>query len=122
MPSPLTSPSVTATGYGPVLKDCWAPKAAVVDPGAVALRSTDTELAPPLAVTTSGKPSPLTSPTATLMGPLPVAKVCWPAKAGVDAPGAVLFKNTDTVLLPWLATITSGMPSPFTSASATDTG
>ena len=29
---------------------------------------------------------------------MPVAKVCWAAKVGVVAPGAVVFSSTDTVL------------------------
>src|SRR5260370_445201 len=63
-----------------------------------------------------------TSATATEWGGLPVAKVCWVAKEGVVAPGAVVFNSTDTVLSVALATTRSGLPSPLTSATATATG
>ena len=50
----------------------------------------------------SGLPSPFTSAAVTESGPLvrtgPVAKVCWAAKLGVAAPGAVVFRSTETVL------------------------
>ena len=55
-------------------------------------------------------------------GPLPVAKVCWAAKVGVVAPGAVVFSSTDTVFESQFATIRSGLPSPFKSAVVTDWG
>ena len=70
----------------------------------------------------SGLPSPLTSATATESGSTPVAKVCWAAKEAVVAPGAVVFSSTLTLLLPALATTRSGLPSPLTSATATETG
>ena len=79
-------------------KVCWAAKLAVVAPGAVVFSSTDTVLEPVLATRRSGRPSPFTSAAATERGPLPVAKVCWAAKLGVVAPGAVVFSSTDTVL------------------------
>ena len=46
----------------------------------------------------SGLPSPFTSAAATETGSAPAAKVCWAAKEGVVAPGAVVFSSTDTVL------------------------
>ena len=61
--------------------------------------STDTVLGP-LATARSGRPSPLRSATATEMGSLPTAKVCWAAKAGGGGPAAVVFSSTDTVLEP----------------------
>ena len=45
----------------------------------------------------SGRPSPFRSAAVTESGTLPVAKVCWAAKEGVVAPGAVVFSSTDTV-------------------------
>jgi hypothetical protein len=39
----------------------------------------------------------LISAAATEFGLLPVAKVCWAAKLGVVAPGAVVLSSTDTV-------------------------
>ena len=51
-------------------------------PGAVVFSSTDTVSEFELATTRSGLPSPLTSAAATEPGSLPVAKVCWAAKAG----------------------------------------
>ena len=53
---------------------------------------------PWLATTRSGLPSPLRSPPPRSRGLAPVAKVCWAAKEGVAAPGAVVFSSTDTVL------------------------
>ena len=42
----------------------------------VSLMSTDTVFVPKLAVTRSGPPSPLKSPTVTELGPLPAPKFC----------------------------------------------
>ncbi len=53
---------------------------------------------------------------------MPVAKVCWVAKLGVAAPGAVVLSSTETVLLLKFATIRSGLPSPLTSAAVTEIG
>ena len=70
-----------------------------------------------LATMRSGRPSPFTSATTTESGALPVAKVCWAAKLGVVAPGAVVFSSTDTVLR--IGTVgddeVGGRPSPFRS-------
>src|SRR5262249_42613229 len=52
----------------------------------------------------------------------PVTNVFCTANDGVSAPGTVVFKSTDTVLSSRLATTRSGLPSPLTSASATDLG
>src|SRR5262249_27394780 len=96
-------------------------KEAVAEPGVVVLSSTDTPLA---LVIRSGLPSPLTSATATnteLEAP-GVAKSCVGAKVGVVAPGAVVLRNTDTLLEIRLATATSGLPSPLKSPIATDLG
>src|SRR5262249_21246473 len=107
-PSPLTSPTATELGLLPVAKVCWGAKDGVVAPGAVVFSSTDTVALKVLATRRSGRPSPLTSPTATELGALPVSTVCWGAKEGVVAPGAVVFSSTDTVALPVLATRRSG--------------
>src|ERR1022692_3360619 len=69
----------------------------------------------------SGLPSPLTSATATESGANPVAKFTAAAKVGA-APGVVVFSSTDTVSSPLLTTTRSGLPSPLTSAIATETG
>src|SRR5262249_39971273 len=114
-PSPLTSQTATAPGRVPVAKAWWGAKDGMVAPAAVVFGSTDTVALPRVATRRSGGPSPLTSPTATEMGPVPVAKVCWGAKDGVVAPAAVVFSSTDTVALPKLATRRSGRPSPLTS-------
>ncbi len=126
-PSPLTSPSATAKGSLPVAKVCWGAKEGVVAPGAVVLSSvvfssTPTFLSEELATRRSGLPSPLTSPNAAEKGLLPVAKVCWAAKEDVADPGAVVFSSTPTVPSPSLATRRSGLPSPLTSPTATETG
>jgi hypothetical protein len=44
------------------------------------------------------------------------------AKEGVDEPAGVVFSSTDTVLLNWLATTRSGLPSPLKSPIATEVG
>src|SRR5947209_826167 len=92
-------------------------------PADVVFSSTDTLRSFWLATSRSGRPSPFTSATATEIGPLPTPKLVGPAKVGVVAPGAVVFSSTDT-LLPALklATSRSGLPSPFTSAAATEDG
>ena len=91
-------------------------------PGAVVFSSTDTVLSFEFATIRSGLPSPLTSAAVTEDGSLPVAKVCWVAKQGVVAPGAVVFSSTDTVLPSEFATIRSGLPSPLRSAAVTEIG
>src|SRR5262249_39141482 len=108
LPSPFTSDAATERGLFPVAKVCWVANDAGVAPGAVVLTSTDTVSSFCLAPIRSGLPSPFTSDAATERGAVPVAKVCWVAKDGVLAPGAVVFNSTDTVLLVKLATIRSG--------------
>ena len=103
-------------------KFCAAAKLGVVAPGAVVFKSTDTVLESVFATTMSGLPSPLRSAIDTEAGLLPVAKFCLAAKLGVAAPGAVVFKNTDTVLDPAFATTMSGLPSPLRSAIDTEAG
>ncbi len=115
MPSPLTSAAVTEAGSDCVAKVCWVAKLGEAAPGAVVLSSTETVLPLKFATIRSGLPSPLTSAAVTAFGPLPVAKVCWAAKLGAEAPGAVVLSSTDTVLPPPFATIRSGLPSPLTS-------
>ena len=61
------------------------------------LSSTDTVPESSFATIRSGLPSPLMSAAVTESGSLPVAKVCWVAKVGVVAPGAVVLSSTDTV-------------------------
>src|SRR5262249_60121269 len=46
----------------------------------------------------SGRPSPLTSPTATELGALPVAKVCWGRKAAL---ASGLDRTTPKVRFDW---------------------
>jgi len=77
------------------------------------LSSTDTVLLFWFAAIRSGLPSPLTSATVTENGEASVAKLCWVAKLGVVAPGAVVLSSTETALSPWSATIRSGLPSPL---------
>src|SRR5262245_45522815 len=102
-PSPLTSATATETGSGPTVKDCCAWKEPSPLPN-----STDTlplkvpvdgsKLPPELAVLRSGRPSPLTSATATADGVEKPDTVCW-LKESVVAPGAVWFRNTVSELL-----------------------
>src|SRR5271166_3871509 len=121
-PSPFKSATATERGSTPVAKDCWAAKLGVVAPAAVVFSSTDTVPEYKLATMRSGRPSPFKSATATERGSTPVAKVCWAAVLGVVAPAAVVFSSTDTVSEPKLATMRSDLPSPFKSATATDSG
>src|SRR5262249_47025743 len=97
--SPLPSAAATEYGEAPGAKGCWAAKEAVVAAGAVVFSSSDTVVEPKkgLARRRSGRPSPLTSAAATETGTEPVAKVCWAAKEGTVAPGAVVFSSTDAV-------------------------
>src|SRR5208282_979882 len=122
LPSPLTSAAVTEDGQLPTANVCWVAKLGVVAPGAVLLSSTETVPLLEFATIRSGLPSPLTSAAVTEAGPMPTAKVCWVAKLGVVAPGAVVLSSTDTVPLPPFATIRSGLPSPLTSATVTEAG
>ena len=71
-------------------------KLAVVAPGAVVLSSTETVLPVSFATIKSGKPSPLSVGHRHRHGAMPVAKVCWVAKVGVVAPGAVVLSSTET--------------------------
>src|SRR5262249_52705151 len=121
-PSPLTSPSATEKGARPVAKGCWGAREGEEGPGAVSVSSSLTVAVLTLATRRSGKPSPLTAPSATETGPRPVAKVCWGANEAVSDPGAVSFSSTPTVALFLLATRRSGRPSPLTSPSATEVG
>ncbi len=103
-------------------KVCWGAKLGVAAPGAVVLSSTETVLSPSFATIRSGLPSPLTSAAVTEAAAPPTAKVCWVAKLGVVAPGAVVLSSTETVSSRAFATIRSGMPSPLTSAAVTECG
>src|SRR5262249_581854 len=97
----------------------WGAKDGMVAPAAVVFSSTDTVALPMLATSRSGRPSPLTSPTATELGWVPVGKVCWGAKDGVVAPAAVVFSSTDTVPLPKLADRKRGRQGPLADPAAT---
>ena len=122
-PSPFTSFNTIEVGVLPVAKVCWGAKLGAAAPAAVVLNSTDTLAESPLATARSSRPSPFTSPSATEVGLLPVAKVCWAAKIGVvTAPAAVVFSSTDTLAELSLATARSDRPSPFTSPNTTEIG
>ena len=120
MPSPFKSPIATDIGRlpVPVVNVAWATNVGAVAPGAVVFASTLTVLSFLLAMTMSGLPSPFKSPTATALGLVPVANVTWAAYVGAVAPGAVVLRNTLTVLSDWLTMARSGLPSPFKSAVA----
>src|SRR4051812_41155800 len=78
--------------------------------------------------------SPLTFATATEVGLEPTAKVCRDAKLDTLAPDTVVFSSTLAALstrvggsvekskVAWLATTRSGLPSPSTSAAASEVG
>src|SRR5262249_25507411 len=65
----------------------------------------------------SGLPSLLKSPTARAVGCGPAAKVTGAAKLTVEPPGAVVFRDTQT--LPPERRARSGLPSSLKSATAT---
>src|SRR5262249_35882777 len=119
---PFSSPTATERGLVPVAKVCWGAKDGVVAPAAVVFNSTDTVSLAKLATRRSGRPSPLTSPTATELGWVPVAKVCWAAKDGMVAPAAVVFSSRDTVAPATLATRSSALPLPDALPTATERG
>src|SRR5260370_14190561 len=122
IPTPSRPAALPDSGAVPVAKVCWAAKLGVGAQAVVVLSSTDTVLPFSSATSRSGLPSPLTSAAVTEAGPLPVAKVCWAAKLGVAAPGAVVLSSTDTVPSLLFATIRSALPSPLTSAAVTEAG
>jgi hypothetical protein len=122
LPSRFTSLALTETGSTPVAKVCWVAKLGVAAPGAVVLSSTETVLLLKFATIRSGLPSPLMSEAVTEAGSRPVVKVCWVAKLGVAAPGAVVLSSTDTVSPLKFVTTRSGLPSPLTSAVITEYG
>src|SRR5258707_740157 len=121
-PSASTSAAVTAVGWVPAPKLVAALKLGTAAPAGVVFSSTDTVLETLLATSRSGRPSAFTSIAATESGPVPGLKLVAALKLGTAAPGAVVFRSTDTVVAPLLATSRSGRPSPFTSAVATDSG
>src|SRR5579863_8976167 len=117
------SPVVTKAGSSPTANVVCAVKLAVVAPGAVVLRSTDTVPDGPKPPTIrSGRPSPLRSAAVTPVGVSPTANVCCASKVGAVAPGAVVFSSTDTEDDPRLETIKSFSPSPLRSAVVTEYG
>ena len=120
LPSPFRSADVTEAGSLPVAKVCWAANDGVMAPGTVVFSSTDTVFPLSFATIRSGLPSPLRSAAVGEAGTLPVAKVCWAAKAGLVIASAVVFSSTDTVFDWEFATIKSSWPSPFKSADVTD--
>ena len=70
-----------------------------------------------MATARSGSPSPLKSPTATEVGPLPAAKL----RAAWKLPSPLL-KGTETLSEMELVTARSGSPSPLKSPTATEVG
>src|SRR5207247_9970035 len=66
--------------------------------------------------------APLKSYIAIENGALPVAKFAAGAKLRFMAPGADVFRSTDTESEPAFATARSGQPSPSTSPTATEYG
>src|SRR5262249_61255720 len=88
----------TEWGWEPVATAGWRAKDGVLPPADVVFSSTDTVPLPMLATRRSGRPSPLTSPTATELGALPVAKVCWGRKAAL---ASGLDRTTPNVRFDW---------------------
>ena len=122
LPSPLTSAMVTETGWLPVAKVCWAAKLGVVAPGAVVLSRTETVLAAPIRDDQVGLAVAVDVGRRHRHRGAPAANVCWVAKLGVVAPGAVVLSSTETVCRLQFATIRSGLPSPLMSAAVTENG
>src|SRR5689334_5872153 len=77
----------------------------------------DTLLEPLFAVTRSGRPSPLKSPTATEEGYRPAEKLTAGWKVPLPLPSTM-----DTLLEPMFPVTRSGRPSPLKSPTATDSG
>src|SRR5207302_8430207 len=111
-------------GSLPTAKTCESANDGVLAPAAVVFTKTDTKLFAPfkLPTTRSARPSPLKSPTATDCGLVPTAKGFGAARVGVVPPAAVVFRNTDTVLSPWLTRAKSGRPSLLKSATTAASG
>ena len=59
-------------------------------------KNTETVVEIRFATAISGFPSPLKSPIETESGSIPVVKSVFAVKEGVEAPEAVVFKNTET--------------------------
>src|SRR4051812_44741482 len=120
--APSKSPTATELGLCPTGKDCWGAKLGVAPPTGVVFRNTEMLLpSNPLPVTTSGLPSPLKSPTATLFGPCPpTGKACGGAKLAVVAPTGVVFSSTETLYVFEMAVTMSGLLSPLKSPTATE--
>ena len=81
----------------PVAKVCWAAKVAVVAPAPSCSAAPTPCRRAVVGDDEVGLAVAVESATATERDWLPVAKVCWAAKEGVVAPGAVVFSSTDTV-------------------------
>ncbi len=121
-PSPFRSPIETEMGLVPVVKSVLEEKEGVEDPGVVKFKNTETLLELMFATAKSGRPSPFRSPIETEMGLVPVVKSVLEEKEGVELPGVVKFRNTETVLEMRLAATKSGLPSPFRSPIETEMG
>ncbi len=119
-PSPFRSPIETEVGSVPVVKSVLEEKEGVVAPGVVKFENTETLLEEMFATAKSGLPSPFRSPIETDRGLVPVVKSVLEEKEGVELPGVVKFKNTETLLELKFDTAKSGLPSPFRSPIETE--
>jgi len=122
LPSPLRSPIKTDSGPVPVVKSVLAENEGVGTPIAVVFNNTETVPEVTFATARSNLPSPLKSLTESDRGPVTTGKSVLAENEGVVAPGAVVFKNTETVLDTLFGTARSGKPSPLKSAMGTEYG
>ena len=122
MAKPKGSTNAKPKGFDPVVKSILAAKEPdVISPVALVFLNTETEVV--FDTAKSGFPSPSMSPMATLRRFEPVAKSTLAAKEpAVIAPVALVFLNTETVLLLLFVTTKSGFPSPSKSPMATVCG
>ena len=120
LPSPFRSLIETDKGEVPVVKSVLEEKEGVELPGVVKFKNTETLLEKTFATTKSGIPSPFRSSTETVREALAVIKSYLAEKVGVEAPGVVVFNNTETLFS--FTTAKSGLPSPFRSSIETGQG
>src|SRR6266404_6826174 len=117
-PSPSKSPKETMLGEPPTVKSIFG--ASEISLAKLSFCKTEMELAPPLAVTRSGLPSPSRSAAATCWGLAPTIKSSFAAKEII--PARLVFLNIEIALADPSETINSGLPSPFRSAMVTELG
>ena len=103
-------------------KSLLAAKLGVAVPGAVVLSSTETLSLTAVGDGQVGLAIPVHIPHRHRAWTTARGEVALGGKAGRGRPGGVVLSSTETLLLLKLATARSGLPSPFTSPTATEYG